>query len=84
MSSTLNDSLDLTGIENRLDEDEDDEEFYDSEVEPSVLLDTSLNISVDDNSIMNQTFQNQSFQQQEQIFYAVQFIDKTKVDQEGI
>ena len=82
MSSMLNDSLDNFQIENRSienddDDDDNDEEFYDTETEPSVLLDCSLNLSVE-NSIINQ-----SIQETDQIYYAVQFIDRNKIAREG-
>jgi hypothetical protein len=75
----LNDSLDNFQIENRfLEEDEEqNDEFYDTETEPSVLIDCSLNISVDNSMI------NQSIQESEQTYYAVQFIDRSKIDREG-
>lgn len=81
MSSMLNDSLDNFQIENRIfleDDEEQNDEFYDTETEPSVLIDCSLNISVDNSMI------NQSIQDTEQIYYAVQFIDRSKIDREEL
>lgn len=80
----LNDSLDHYQIESRfIEENEDNEEFSDTETKPSISFDdSSLNISAE-SSMMNQSFQNQSFQQSEQTYYAVQFIDRNKIDREG-
>jgi hypothetical protein len=81
MSLLFNDSLDNTTNIIYDDDDDDDDEFYDTEAEPSIILDSSLNQSAEDSIISDLSFQQQP--QPEQIFYAVQFIDKISVDKDG-
>lgn len=78
----LNDTFDNLNL-NDDDDDCDNEEFYDTQFEPSIISDTSN--SSDTNLILNgQSRTTQQNEQPQQIFYAVQFLDESQLPIESI